>query len=365
MAEAHALEAPGTLGGHAEDWTKANSPAKDTPRASKRKRAFMVLGTVIALAAAGYTSWWYLVGRNFVTTDDAYTEAEVAAITPRIEGTVTSVPVHNTQHVVRNQVLARLDPADARIALAQAEANYVQAQRKTRGLIADEAAAKAAVQARKADFVRARLDWRRRQALAKTGAVSGDELTNAKNGYETAKAGLDAAERKQAALAALIGKTDVAHNPQVLAAKAARDKAKLDLERATIRAPIAGVVAQNHIQIGQQVQPGAKLMSVVPITRIYVDANFKESELGRVHPGQAVTLTSDLYGPDVVFHGHVVGLSGGTGAAFAVIPAQNATGNWIKVVQRVPVRIALNPAELTAHPLRVGLSMSATIDLRK
>ncbi len=224
---------------------------------------------------------------------------------------------------------------------------------------------KPSVNARKADLTRARLDYRRRAALSKTGAVSGDELSTAKNAFETAKADLDAAQRQQAALAALIGNTDVAHNPEVLAAKAARDRAKLDLERTIIRAPIDGLVAENMIQIGQHVQPGAKLMTVVPMTHVYVDANFKENQLTDVQPGQKVTLTSDLYGSDVVYHGRVVGLSGGTGSAFAVIPAQNATGNWIKVVQRLPVRVALDPKELEAHPLRVGLSMTATIDVRQ
>ena len=365
MADAHVLDHPATLGIKAKDWTNPQGLTGDALRKQRRKRLFMALGGFVALAAIAYGSWWYIVAMDYVSTDDAYVQASVAQITPRIEGTVISVPVHNTEQVKRGQVLARLDPADAQIALALAEANYSQAQRKTEQLMASEAAAQAAVNARKADLTRARLDYRRRAALSKTGAVSGDELSTAKNAFETAKADLDAAQRQQAALAALIGNTDVAHNPEVLAAKAARDRAKLDLERTIIRAPIDGLVAENMIQIGQHVQPGAKLMTVVPMTHVYVDANFKENQLTDVQPGQKVTLTSDLYGSDVVYHGRVVGLSGGTGSAFAVIPAQNAPGNWIKVVQRLPVRVALDPKELEAHPLRVGLSMTATIDVRQ
>lgn len=363
MADTHVLEVPGAIS-DAKDWTNPKGLAGDALRKYWRKQLFMALGGAVALAAVSYGTYAYLAGLNYVSTDDAYVEAEVAQITPRVSGTVLSVPVHNTEHVTRGEILAKLDPSDAKIALAEANANYAQAQRKIEQLMANEAAAAAAVSARKADFTRASLDYRRRAALAKTGAVSGDELSGAKNAYETAKAGLAAAQRSRAALAALIDNTDVAHNPQVLAAKAARDKAQLDLERTIIRAPFAGLVAQNDTQIGQQVQPGAPLMSVVPMAHAYVDANFKEGQLAHVKPGQKVTLTSDLYGSGVVFHGHVVGLSGGTGSAFAVIPAQNATGNWIKVVQRLAVRVALDPHELKQHPLRVGLSMNATIDLR-
>ena len=368
MSEAHVLEVSGVVARHGRsrlrDWLKPPGLEGAALRAVQRKRLFAVLGGAVAAAGVVYGSWYYLVGMYYVSTDDAYVDATVAEITPRVSGTLEQVPVHDTQHVKTGQVLAVIDPSDAQIALAQAEANLAEATRKIEQTFASAAAAEAVVAAKKADLARAGLDYSRRVALAKTGAVSAEELTTVKNAYDSAKAALAGAEQQQAALEALIAGTDVAHNPAVLAARAARDRARLDLERTVIRAPFAGVVAQDNAQIGQHVQAGQSLMTVVPVSQAYVNANFKEGQLTRVHPGQAVTLTSDLYGSDVVFHGRVAGLGGGTGAAFALIPAQNATGNWIKVVQRLPVRVALDHGELEAHPLRVGLSMTATIDTR-
>jgi membrane fusion protein (multidrug efflux system) len=343
--------------------SRKHSDATQPRRLRLRKRLFIGLGTVVAIIAIIYGTYWYLIGSHYVSTDDAYVHASLAQITPRVNGTVIEVPVYDTEHVKVGQILAKLDPSDARIALDQAEANYQLARRQVEQTIASKAAAQADVAARQADLVRARQDYRRRAALARTGAVSADEITAARQSYATASANLIAAERKEAALAALVGNTNVDHNPGVLAAKAMLDKARLDLERTVIRAPISGIVAQKQIQVGQHVDIGAKLMSVVPISQVYVDANFKESELDGVHIGQPATLTSDLYGSSVVFHGRVTGLAGGTGAAFAIIPAQNATGNWIKVVQRLPVRITIDPKDLVKHPLRVGLSMSVTIKL--
>lgn len=347
----------------AEAESGTHSEATQPRRLRLRKRLFFGLGTVIIIVAILYGAYWYLIGSHYVSTDDAYVNASLAQITPRVSGTVIDVPVYNTEHVKAGQILAKFDPSDARIALEQAEANYQLARRQVEETIASKAAAQANVVARQADLVRARQDYRRRAALARTGAVSADEITAARQAYATAGANLIAAERKESALAALLGSTDVDHNPNVLAAKATLDKARLDLERTVIRAPISGIVAEKQIQVGQHVDIGAKLMSVVPISHAYVDANFKESELDGVHIGQSVTLTSDLYGSDVVFHGRVAGIAGGTGAAFAIIPAQNATGNWIKVVQRLPVRITIDPKDLAKHPLRVGLSMSVTIKL--
>jgi membrane fusion protein (multidrug efflux system) len=242
---------------------------------------------------------------------------------------------------------------------------------------ADVERARAQLASAEADLAKAHTDLSRRQALARDGAVSGDELTNAENrvreteaAVAAARAALSEAEAARVSQAgqareaeALIAGTDVAGNPEVAAAQAKVDQARLDLERTVIRAPLDGVVAKNTVEIGQRVQAGAQLMSVVPIQQAFVDANFKEEQLRHMHIGQPVILTSDLYGGGVPFHGRIVGLAGGTGAAFAIIPAQNATGNWIKVVQRLPVRIALDPAELKDHPLRVGLSMSADVDI--
>jgi membrane fusion protein (multidrug efflux system) len=257
-----------------------------------------------------------------------------------------------------------------------ATADALQAQVSARG--ADMQRAQAQIEASNSDLAKAKLDYDRRQGLANSGAVSGEELTAAKSAYDSAKATLAAAQaaaaqadaaRKAAqgqyeAQQALV-QGDVSSNPQVAAARAARDSAKLDLDRTVIHAPVDGVISRKQVEVGQRVAVGSVLMSVVPITQAYVDANFKEVQLRKVRAGQAVTLKSDLYGGGVVYHGQVVGVSGGTGSAFSLIPAQNATGNWIKVVQRLPVRIRLDPTELTNHPLRVGLSMKATIDVSK
>jgi membrane fusion protein (multidrug efflux system) len=272
-------------------------------------------------------------------------------VTPLTSGAALSVPVHDTQMVKRGDVLVVIDPQDAKLLYAQADAAYGMTIRKVQTYFA-------AVAVRRADYDRTKLDYDRRVNLVKSGAVSSEELTAVKNNFESAKAGLDAA------LALTYG-TSVMSHPEVLAAKAARDTARLNLDRTVIRAPVDGLVAQRQVQIGQRVQAGMPVMAIIPITQVYVDANFKEDQLGKVRPGQPVELTSDLYGSSVTFHGHVMGIGGGTGSAFAVIPAQNATGNWIKVVQRIPVRLALDPNELKEHPLRVGLSMNATIDVSK
>ena len=307
---------------------------KDPDVKNRRKRAilFSVLTLTVLAAGAGYGAYWKLVGSRYVTTDNAYTAAEVAVVTAEIDGPVAQVNVVDSQEVKRGDVLVVIDDTDARLALKQAEA--------------DLARARAQVVAATADVERSAIDLKRREALVESGSVSGDELTHVKNGASNARAGLDAARAA------------------VALAQARVDKARVDLGRTVIRSPVDGIVARRQVQLGQRVQPSIPLLSVVPVNEMYVNGNFKEVQLKKVRPGQTVELVSDLYGHKVAFHGIVEGFSGGTGAAFALIPAQNATGNWIKVVQRLPVRIRLNPGELAAHPLRVGLSMNATVDLR-
>ena len=330
-----------------------------------RVRLFIALGGLLFLGAAAGGAWWYEVGQRYVSTDDAYVDADSAEITPQINGTISEVPVTDTTRVKRGQILVRIDPSDSKLALAQAEANYGQAVRHVRQYFANAGEAQAQIAARQSDVTRTKLDYDRRAVLAQQNAISAEQLSTARNAFETAQADLVAARQTLASQQALIHGTDVDHNPEVLAAKAALDTAELNLSRTVIHAPLDGVVAQKTAQIGQRVEVGQTLMSVVPVKSAYVDANFKEGQLTQVRADQPVTLTSDLYGSGVVFHGRVQGLGGGTGSAFAVIPAQNATGNWIKVVQRLPVRVALDPRELAIHPLRVGLSMTATIDLAK
>ncbi len=358
---------------------------------NRRWRLLALLGGVVVVAAVAYGVYWTLVASHEISTDNAYVGADTAAVTPMVSGSVLSVPVAETQVVRAGQTLVVLDPADARIAVAQAQAALGQARRQVRGMFANDGALAGQVAARAAavaeadsrivsargDLDRARTDLERRQALAASGAVSGDELTNAQNRFSTAKAALVSAQAgRQASIAdqgaaqgsrqvnsAMISGADVDHNPDVLAARARLDAAELALSRTVITSPIDGVVAKKAVEIGQMIQPGAVTMQIVPTRQAFVDANFKEVQLSRVRIGQRVTLTSDLYGDGVKFHGRVKGLSGGTGAAFSLIPAQNASGNWIKIVQRLPVRIILDPAELATHPLRVGLSMKATIDV--
>ena len=376
---------------------QAAAPAAAAPAAppppkpkSNRNQLFLILGVVIAVAAIGYGAYWLLVASHHATTDDAYVNADVADVTPLVSGPIISAPATDTLPVKKGDVLVVIDPTDFKIALASAEAALGQAQRKVEGYFANRDAdaattsskaasveqARAQLASADADLAKARTDLSRRQALAHDGAVSGDELTIAENRMRQteaalagAKAALAEAQANQISAAgqqrvatALIAGADVTTNPEVAAAQARVDQAKLDLERTVIRAPIDGVIAKNTTEVGQRVASGAQLMTVVPIQQTYVDANFKEGQLRGMKLGQQAILTSDVYGSGVKFHGTVEGFAGGTGSAFAVIPAQNATGNWIKIVQRLPVRIRLDPNELKAHPLQVGLSMDVDID---
>ncbi|MDH1474037.1 HlyD family secretion protein [Comamonas thiooxydans] len=366
--------------------------ANPAVREQRRNRLLAGLAGMVLLAGAAAGAYWWLHASHFVSTDNAYAAAEVAQVTPSIGGTVLEVLVRDTQAVKQGDVLVRIDPTDARLALAQAEAELARAMRRVKGYVANDGGLKAQVTAREADekraaaqllaaeadMERATIDLQRRQALARSGSVSGEELTQAQNAFAAAKAQLASAVAAQAQAranreaaigakqvnATLIEGADAQSNPEVQLAQARRDQAQVDLDRSTVRAPVDGVVARRSVQIGQRVQAGAPLMTVVPVQRIYVDANFKEGQLGKVRVGQRVQLQSDLYGSDVKYSGTVVGFSGGSGSAFAAIPAQNATGNWIKVVQRLPVRIQLDAAELARNPLRVGLSMQVTVDTR-
>ncbi|ARS49406.1 HlyD family efflux transporter periplasmic adaptor subunit [Pseudomonas aeruginosa] len=367
-----------------------------TPEASQKraKRKRLVLIATVGLVAIGvlYGAWALLFAGKSVTTDNAYTAAEVAQITPLVAGPVKEVKVSDTQAVKAGDVLVILDDTDAKIAVAQAEADLARTQRQVRQLLGNDESLAGQVALRAAEIATARsdltrvtaayekavIDERRRQNLVEEGAVSKEELTNAQTQLREARAALEQAQARvraaeaakeaasgaRTANSALIVDSTVDDNPAVLAAKARLDQARVNLERTVLRAPFDGVIAQRSVEIGQQVQTGVRLMTVVPIDRIYVDANFKEGQLQKVRPGQHVELTSDLYGSDVVYTGRVEGFAGGSGSAFAAIPAQNATGNWIKVVQRLPVRIWIDPEQLKQHPLRVGLSMEATVDLR-
>jgi membrane fusion protein, multidrug efflux system len=318
----------------ASDTPASASTPKDADTKSAKKRAllFSFLALTIAVAGAGYYTYWKRIGSRYVSTDDAYTAAEVAVVNAEIDGPVAAVNVVDSQPVKRGDVLVVIDDTDAKLALRQAEADLARTE--------------AQVVSATADVARSGIDLHRREALVESGSVSGDELTKVINEASTARASLTAARAS------------------VAQAQAHVDKAKVDLGRTVIRSPVDGVIARREVQLGQRVQPSTPLLSVVPVSEMYVNANFKEVQLKKVRPGQSVDLECDLYGKKIAFHGVVEGFNGGTGAAFSLIPAQNATGNWIKVVQRLPVRIRLNADELAAHPLRVGLSMDVKVDLR-
>lgn len=366
--------------------------AEANARRKRQRRTWLGrFALLIAAALAIWALWYLLVGRNHVGTDNAYVNAEVAQITPLISASVVEVAVKDTQFVKRGQILVKLDPTNARIAAAQAEADLAEARRRFRQTVATGTALAAQVNARgadiqraraqlssaQADFDKARIDLQRRQALAGGGAVSGEELTSARRAYAaaqaalvTARAGIAQAEASRssasgdlAANEALVRGLSEETDPGVLAAKAKLTSARLDIDRSVIRAPIDGVVTRRQVQLGQRVAQGTPIMTLVPMNQLYVDANFKEVQLRKVRVGMPAKVVSDLYGSDVVYHGKVTGIAGGTGASQALIPAQNATGNWIKVVQRLPVRIELDPKELAAHPLRIGLSMDVEIDI--
>ena len=359
----------------------------------RRKRLFMILGSVVVLVAVTFGIWYFLTQAGRVGTDNAYVGADSAQVTALVSGPVRDVRVGGTQTVRKGDILVILDDADARVDVATAEAAVMQAQQRFGQASAQVGSARAKLMSRGADIAqararlaeanagldRARIDLERRQALISSGAVSGEELSSARASYAAARAARDLASAGIAAAQAtsnsagsdltaseaLTRGTTIVTSPDVAAARARLDSARLALSRTVIRAPVDGIVANKQVQLGQRVAAGAPIMTIVPIATAYVDANFKESQFSKLRIGQLVEMTSDFYGGEVVFHGRITGFAGGTGAAFALIPAQNATGNWIKVVQRLPVRVSLDPKELKDHPLRVGLTMTATVDTRK
>ena len=378
-------DAPNTL----PDSQTADQPS-DQELKAKRKKSLSFVALIVILAVILYLIWKVFFNHS-VSTDNAYVGAETATVTSMVTGQVAEVLVSDTHQVKKGDLLVVVDNRDAKIALAQAQAELAKAKRQYKQTSANSNSlnsqiyvsddvihsAEAQVEKAQADAGKAQDELQRRSQLAASGAISKEELSTAQSAVNTAKASLDvaqaglnqakssqkAAQSNKAANDALIQGSNENSAPDVLVAQTRVEQAQLDLERTQIKAPFDGVVTSRKIQVGQRVAPGSVLLMVVPLSQLYVDANFKESQLENVQPGQKVALTSDLYGDSVEYQGTVVGFSGGTGSAFALIPAQNATGNWIKVVQRLPVRIQLDPKELAEHPLRVGLSMEAKIDL--
>jgi len=355
-------------------------PRDDTSTARalpSRNKALLGVGAAVLAGAAAWGAWHAFYAGQDESTDNAYVQGNVVQITPQLSGTVLGIAADDTDYVRAGQVLVRLDPADAKVALDQAEAALAQTVREVRTLYANNAPLAAQIKLREADLARARTDLARaqddvarRQPLLASGAVGAEELDHAKaqlaatqSAVAAAQAAVAAAREQLVSNRALTDGTTVENHPSVQRAAVRVHEAMLALQRTELPAPVSGHVAKRSVQLGQRVAAGAPLMSVIALDQLWVDANFKEGQLQRLRIGQPVTLEADVYGKKVAYHGRVEGLGAGTGAAFSLLPAQNATGNWIKIVQRVPVRIALDPAELRAHPLRIGLSMDVTVDV--
>ncbi|MEK1942392.1 MAG: efflux RND transporter periplasmic adaptor subunit [Pseudomonas sp.] len=333
--------------------------------ANPGKRKAMLLGLLVLVLAvgAGTWAWYHLYGRFSVDTDDAYVNGNVVSITPLVTGTVISIGADDGDLVQQGQVLLKFDPNDAQVSLQSAEANLARTVRQVRGLYSNVDGLKAQVTAQKAAVQKAQENFNRRKTLAASGAISQEELSHARDDLTAAQGSLSDAQQRLNTSSALVEDTEVASHPDVQAAAAQLRQAYLENARTTLIAPVTGYVAKRTVQLGQRVQPGTSLMAVIPLDQLWIDANFKETQLREMRIGQPVEVTSDLYGDDVKFSGTIDSLGAGTGSAFALLPAQNATGNWIKIVQRVPVRVVLNPEQLKTHPLRIGLSTQVDVDL--
>jgi membrane fusion protein (multidrug efflux system) len=354
-----------------------NEATPATPNPQRRTRLFIGLGLVVVLAALGYGVYWFIYERHVQTTDDAYVNANIVQVTAQVAGTVTSIAVNETDAVHAGQTLIQLDATNSQVALGAAEAELAQAVREAGTVYADNSSLASTVSQRRAQLAQshsalanAQRDLQRRAGLAASGAVSQEEVQHAKTAWQAAQSEVSAAQAAEAEAQSrlranqhLTAHTDVRRYPKVEAAAIKVRQAWLDLKRGAILAPIDGYVGKRSVQLGQRIAVGVPLLTVVPLRQAWVDANFKEAQLRDMRIGQPVTLISDAYGKHVEYRGRVVGMGAGTGAAFALLPAQNATGNWIKVVQRIPVRIGLDPNALATHPLRVGMSMEVSVDV--
>jgi membrane fusion protein (multidrug efflux system) len=328
----------------------------------KRRRILIVIAAVIVVVGIIWWLLWHFVFSLRETTDDAYVNGDQVVVSAQVPGTVVAVMADDTQRVTAGQTLVSLDPTDAEVALAKAKSALAQAVRQVRQQTQTAAQFDAVITARKLDLTRAQADVARRAPLVEQHAVAPEELAHARDAARNARAALELAERQAAAARAPIEGVSVTDNPAVLQAAAAFREAWINAQRNAVVSPVDGYVAQRSVQVGQRVQPGQPLLMVIPLHQLWVDANFKEVQLGHIRIGQPATVKTDLYGGDFVFHGRVSGLAAGTGGAFSLLPAQNASGNWIKVVQRVPVRITLDGKDLAQHPLRIGLSTEVRVD---
>ncbi|BAQ75732.1 multidrug resistance protein [Pseudomonas sp. Os17] len=346
----------------ADTHTTENTP--DGAQSRKRKVMLLGLTALVILGGLGVFAWHELYGRWNESTDDAYVNGNVVEITPLVTGTVVSIGADDGDLVHEGQVLINFDPNDAQVGLQSAEANLARTVRQVRGLYSNVDGMRAQVAAQKAEVQKAQENFSRRKNLAASGAISQEELSHARDDLTSAQNALANAQQQLNTTNALVDDTVVSNHPDVQAAAAQLRQAYLNNARSTLIAPVTGYVAKRTVQLGQRVQPGTALMAVIPLDQLWIDANFKETQLRDMRIGQAVEIEADIYGSDVKYSGTIDSLGAGTGSAFALLPAQNATGNWIKIVQRVPVRIHVNAEELAKHPLRVGLSTLVNVNLR-
>ena len=341
-----------------------NPTAAVAPQNNKRGFLLRALGVVVLLAAIAWALWYYLDGRWYESTDDAYVGGNVVQLTPQIPGTVVTIGADDGDLVKQGDMLVKLDQSNADVALAEAKANLAATVRKVRGLYSSVNGQQALVEARVIAVARAKADYDRRAGLARTGAISAEELSHARDALTAAQSALVAAQQQYQTSKVLVDDTVVASHPDVQIAAAKLRAAYLEDERTTLVAPVTGYVAMRSVQLGQRVAPGAPLMAVVPLHQVWIDANFKETQLTHMRIGQPVEITSDVYGGAVKYRGKIESLGIGTGSAFSLLPAQNATGNWIKIVQRIPVRVVFtDPAQLDRHPLRIGMSLDVEVSL--
>jgi membrane fusion protein (multidrug efflux system) len=345
--------------------TTTDTAANEQDVNNQRKRKTWLLGLLLIVLALGAGTWaWHeLYGRWSESTDDAYVNGNVVEITPLITGTVISIGADDGDLVHAGQELIRFDPSDAEVALQASEAKLARAVRQVRGLYSNVDGQKAQVEARKAELQKAQENYNRRKTLAAGGAISQEELSHARDDLSSAQSALANARQQLNTTTALVDDTVISSHPDVRAAAAELRQSYLDHARTTLVAPVTGYVAKRTVQLGQRLQPGTATMAVIPLDQLWIDANFKETQLRNMRIGQPVDITTDLYGSDVKYSGTIDSLGAGTGSAFALLPAQNATGNWIKIVQRVPVRVHINPEQLAKHPLRIGLSTMVDVDL--
>jgi membrane fusion protein (multidrug efflux system) len=340
----------------------ATTAPPESPGNGNRRRILLTITGVLLLLGGGWTALEMLVLSKREKTDDAYVTGNQIRVSSQIAGTVVEVFARNTSRVEAGQKLLRLDDADARQALERAAANLAQTVRQVRQQMAQSVQFDAQIAARELELQQAEQDLQQREPLLAEQAVAGEEVRHARTAVALASAALRQTRQQAAAARALVDHVPLEQNPAVLVAIAAYKDAWLHTQRSTIVAPAGGFIAQRSVQLGQRIAPGEPLMSIIPLQDVWLEANFKEKQLRNLRIGQPARIVSDVYGRDVVFHGRVIGLSAGTGAAFSLLPPQNASGNWIKITQRVPVKIALDPQELAAHPLRIGLSTTTSID---